>query len=162
MWTEKLTSLYAFQGRRLNKRRIITIFSVFIALIIILMFSAKFNLTAFVVKENQPQACISDCSFEGKICENDKIFECVPNEEGCKYKTEVDICQEGDVCSTIIKGGCYTPQTCDDEFHICVSDSSYKICEDGRTVEDSEIEKCPEDMVCNKNPNLLAICVAKK
>ncbi len=152
------------EGRKLDKTRLIIVFSAVLALIVVVAFVSKIGLTSFTVKEEQESqsACTDECSFEGKICEEAKIFECVTGENGCKQKNLVESCPEKSVCSTLKEGTCYTPQACDFSFHTCVTKTSYKLCKDGKTVEGSETRKCPEKLVCNTKPNTFAVCIEVK
>lgn len=145
--------------RRLNRKRLMMLASVVIA-IIVLAFFAKLGFTAFIVKEKPPK-CIDECSFEGKVCEDTKIFECTLSEDGCKHKILVESCHEGAKCSTLKEGECYEPDSCDDDFHICISDFLYQMCKNGKTIEDAETKKCPTRLMCNRNSKQFAICVEK-
>lgn len=144
-------------GRILDKKKIIIISSVVLALVVIVIFFTNF--TSFSVKENV-QKCVDKCDFEGQICEDAKIFECVLGENGCKNEVLIKECAEGAVCSKL-NNDCYEPQLCDDDFHICISDALYQTCENGKTVEGAENKKCPEGLMCNRNPNIFAVCVEK-
>lgn len=157
-------SIGIFSERRLNKRRLAIIAFVFVALISTALFVTKFGTTAFNVKEEKEETpqCVSECEFEGKACENGKIFECAIGQDGCKHKNLVESCPEGSICSKLKEGTCYTPQTCDFEFHTCASTTSYKLCNNGKTVEGAETKKCPEKLVCNKSPKNFALCVEKR
>lgn len=151
------------EGKRLNRRRLIVVFSIILALVAATVFVNKAGLTAFIVKEEKEvgQACIDGCSFEGKICEDAKIFECATGEDGCKQKILVEECPENAVCSTLKEDACYTPKTCDSEFHTCFSTSLYQLCKGGKTVENADTKKCPEGLVCNQGPKF-AICIEKR
>ncbi|MDP2909366.1 MAG: hypothetical protein Q8N77_06195 [Nanoarchaeota archaeon] len=147
-------------GRKLNIRRLIIMSFAIIGLILAATFFTKSSWTAFIVKEDKP-VCTDDCTFEGKTCENAKIFECAAGEDGCKHKSLVEPCPENAVCSTLKEGECYTPQTCDFDFHTCISDVLYKICENGKTIEGAETKKCPDGLMCNRSPKQFALCVEK-
>lgn len=156
----KLLRLNILQGRTLNKKRLIIISSLFILLIVAGIFITGINLTTFTIKEQKP-ACTDECDFEGKLCEDAKIFECSLNENGCKHKNLVETCPEGAQCSTLSTDKCYTPQFCDGDFHTCISDVLYKMCENGKTIEGTDMKKCPEGLMCNRNPNNFALCIEK-
>ena len=147
----------------LNKKRLIIIASVFILLVALGIFFTQTNFTAFSVKENVPEipACTDECDFEDKLCENAKIFECSVGEDGCKDKLLVEDCPKDSQCSTLNKDKCYTPQFCDGDFHTCISDVFYKICKYGKTLEGKETKKCPEGLMCNRNPKVFGVCIEK-
>ncbi len=152
-------------GRKLNRRRLALIFFVIVALVLTAVFATRLDFTAFSVKEetgDELPPCTNECSFEGKACENDKIFECVLGQDGCRHKNLVEPCPEGSICSTLKEGTCYTPKTCDFTFHTCITTTSYQLCKNGKTVEDAETLKCPEKLVCNKGSKQFALCVEKK
>lgn len=150
------------EGRKIDKTRLIIVFSAVLALIVVVAFVSKIGFTSFTVREEQQPTCADECSFEGKICEESKIFECVTGENGCKQKNLVESCPEKSVCSTLKEGTCYTPQACDFSFHTCVTKTSYQLCNDGKTIEGSETRKCPGKLVCNKKSNNFAVCVEEK
>ncbi len=151
----------------LNKKKLIIVSSVLLLLFALSFFaySYKNSLTAYFVKEQpidsvQPR-CEDECNFEGEQCEDAKIYKCTAGSDGCKKKIIIKECGKNALCSTKNKDKCYTPQLCDGEFHICISDVIYRMCKDGKTVEDSENKKCPNGMICNRNPKNFGICVAK-
>ena len=146
--------------RILNKKRLIIIVSIVLALVTVAVFINQIGLTAFTIKE-KPPACTDECSFEGKICESAKIFECSIGEDNCKHKILVETCPEEGICSTLKEGECYTPQSCDGDFHTCISDVYYKMCKDGKTVEDADTKKCPTGLMCNRDPKQFAVCIEK-
>lgn len=148
------------EGKKINKKRLLIILAVSLFLITAVIFIKQIGLTAFTIKEKAPP-CVDECDFEGKICENSQIFECSLGEDNCKHKILVESCPDGSKCSTLKEGECYTPQSCDGDFHICISDVFYKICENGKTVEDSEMKKCSDGLMCNRNSKQFAICVEK-
>lgn len=150
------------QWRNLNKKRLILALAIVVALLVVVIFINKIGFTAFTVKEEEkPPACTDECGFEGRICEDAKIFECSIGEDGCKHKTWVEDCPKNAECSTVNKDKCYESQLCDGDFHICVSDFLYRACKNGRTIEDAETKKCPEGLMCNRNPKQFAVCVEK-
>lgn len=150
-------------GRRLDKKRLAIIAFVLIALITTVVSVTKFNVTSFIVKEGQEEipSCTDECTFENKICENGKIFECVIGQDGCEHKNLLESCPEGSICSTLKEGTCYTPKACDYTFHTCITTTAYQLCKDGKTVEGAETTKCPENLVCNKGSKNFALCVEK-
>lgn len=147
--------------RRLNKKFVI-IASVTLAVIVIavLFFTDNLGMDSFTTKEDPPQ-CIDECDFEGKICENAKIYECAVGTLGCKVKNLVEECNTGAICSKLKTDSCYEPQFCDGDFHMCISDVLYKMCKNGKTIEGSEMKTCPEGLMCNRNPKNFAICIPK-
>lgn len=145
--------------KNMNKKRLIILASVVTA-IIVLAFFAKLGFTAFIIKE-KPSGCTDECDFEGKTCESAEIFECVLNEDGCRHKILIGPCPEGAKCSTLKEGECYKPNSCDGDFHICISDFLYQMCKNGKTIEDAETKKCPTGLMCNRNPKKFAICIEK-
>lgn len=147
-------------GSRLNKRRLIIVFSIVFALVVATIFVNKMGLTAFTVKE-EAQPCADECDFEGKVCEDAKIFECSIGEDGCKYKALVEECPEGGICSTLNEDECFVAESCDGDFHICTSDVYYKMCKNGKTVEGADMKKCPTGLMCNRDPEELALCIEK-
>jgi hypothetical protein len=151
-------------GRRLDKKRLAIIIFIFIALIVTVVSVTKFGVTSFIVKEgesNELPPCTNECTFEGKACENGEILECVIGQDGCKHKNLVESCPEGNICSTLKEGTCYTPKACDFTFHTCITTTSYQLCKNGKTIEGAETKKCPEKLVCNKRSKTFALCVEK-
>jgi len=156
-------------GKKLNVKKLTVMFLILAALVASVVFVSKYSFTAFSVKDETPQetaeaaapACTDDCSFEGKVCEDAKIYTCEVGADGCKHKNLIENCIQGSVCSAINKDKCYLPQTCDFEFHTCISTTSYKMCKNGKSIEGAEIKKCEEGLVCNKSPKDFGICVEK-
>jgi len=149
-----------FDGRKLDKKRLSIIFFILLLLIVTVVSVTKFDITSFVIKEKEEiLQCVDECTFETKICEGGKIFECIIGQDGCKHKSLVESCPEGSVCSTLNEGACYTPKACDFTFHTCITTTAYQLCEGGKTVEGAETTKCPENLVCNKKTKNFAICV---
>ena len=151
-------------GKRFNKKRLAIIAFIFIALIVTVVSVTKFNVTSFIIKEgesNELPPCTDECTFEGKACENGKIFECVIGQDGCKHKNLVEPCLEGSICSKLKEGTCYTPKACDFTFHTCITTTAYQLCKNGKTVEGAETQKCQGKLVCNKSSKTFALCVEK-
>ncbi|MBU4501966.1 MAG: hypothetical protein KKA79_05195 [Nanoarchaeota archaeon] len=105
--------------RKLNKKRLVMLSSIILVLIAAVFFISKTDFISLTIKGEELPACIDDCSFEGKLCENAKIYECVAAEDGCKDKAVTEECKSGDECSSINEGECYTPMLCDGDFHKC-------------------------------------------
>ena len=145
---------------KLNKKRLSIIASVFVVLIAALFFLGKTGIISFAVKEVAP-SCTDECSFEDKLCENAKIFECSLGEDGCRHKVLLEECPSGAECSALNTDKCYAPKLCDGDFHMCISDVLYKMCKDGKTVEGADTKRCPDGLMCNRNPKQFAICISK-
>jgi len=153
--------LFSRPKLKIPKKRISIITFTIFALIAIVIFINKVDLTALSIHE-KAIPCTDDCNLEGKLCEDAKIYECAIAEDGCKDKVLLEECVKDAVCSTVNKDKCYTPSYCDGDFHMCISDVYYKMCKNGKTVEDkSETKRCPDGMMCNRNPTEFAICVEK-
>lgn len=157
---EKIQKVIKFMKRLNKKFVIVTSASLLLVIIAVFFFVSDWGISAFTTKETPPQ-CIDECSFEGKLCEDAKIYECVAGDLGCKVKRLVEECKEEAVCSEVKEGSCFEPQFCDGDFHMCISDVLYKICKNGKTVEGSETKRCPENLMCNRNPKNFAICIPK-
>lgn len=157
---DSLKGKIVYSKRKLNKKRLAIIASSILIFIVALIFFSKSDFTAFSIKEKAP-VCNDECELEGKLCENAKIFECSLGEDGCKHKSLVESCPDGAVCSTLSKDSCYTPQFCDGDFHLCISDVFYKMCKNGKTVEGGDNKRCPDGLMCNRNPKRFAICIEK-